>query len=505
MTYAKLYPSLVLKNLIQPRNPSQISKPLPWWSKPDLHYAFHQGAPGHDIENCYPLKYEVQKLVKSGMVSFEDRAPNVKANPLPAHGNTIINMVDECQGNLQVFDVRRIRRSLVEMHRTLCFISDCEHDHDGCVICSMNPRGCMTVKRDIQKLMDENVIQIQQSRDINDVNVVVPVFKTPERVVIEFDSSSNNNVNRSISPLVIRLAGYVPYSSDKDVSYQYNATMVEDGQEVPLPVTNSVVNIADVAKVTRCSRVFSPVFPKIIEDVTTSKKEEIPVANPLLQTPSKIFVLSLLMNSEAHREALQKVLEQAYVEHDVTVIQFDHIVANITCNNLSFCDKDINHNLALHISMNCKEDALSNVLVDTSFLLGRPWIHEAGAVTSTLHQKLKFVKNEKLIVVGGEKASLVSHLSSFTRVKAKEEVGTPFQALSIADEIKKTGEPMSSLKDAQEGIHSSNTNKWVAWWRLSRTRTKMDWDFNQGRSMPNSKLCNRFYAVEGSFMGMINT
>lgn len=26
-----------------------------------------------------------------------------------------------------------------------------------------------------------------------------------------------------------------------------------------------------------------------------------------------------------------------------------------------------------------------------SFLLGRPWIHEAGTVTSTLHQKLKFM------------------------------------------------------------------------------------------------------------------
>ena len=91
----------------------------------------------------------------------------------------------------------------------------------------------------------------------------------------------------------------------------------------------------------------------------------------LLQTPSKIFVLSLLLNSEAHREALQRVLEQAYVEHDVTADQFDHIVANITsCNNLSFFDEElpeegINHNLALHISMNCKDDALSNVLVDT--------------------------------------------------------------------------------------------------------------------------------------------
>ena len=28
-----------------------------------------------------------------------------------------------------------------------------------------------------------------------------------------------------------------------------------------------------------------------------------------------------------------------------------------------------------------------------SFLLGRPWIHDAGAVTSTLHQRLKFVRH----------------------------------------------------------------------------------------------------------------
>ena len=65
------------------------------------------------------------------------------------------------------------------------------------------------------------------------------------------------------------------------------------------------------------------------------------------------------------------MLEQTYVEHEVIVDQFDHIVGNITtCNNLSFCDEELpeegrNHNLALHISMNCKKDVLSNVLVDT--------------------------------------------------------------------------------------------------------------------------------------------
>ncbi|KAI5401542.1 hypothetical protein KIW84_066134 [Lathyrus oleraceus] len=224
------------------------------------------------------------------------------------------------------------------------------------------------------------------SRDIDDVNMIIPVFKTPEHVVFQFDSNNSNNFNRSVSSLVIRLVGPVSYASDRAVLYQYNATMLENGQEVPLPTTNSVVNIADVSKVTRSGHVLGPVFPKDIEDVGKRmslktndddevlrliKKSEFNMVEQLLQTPSKISVMSLLMNSEAHREALQKVLEQAYMEHDLTVDQFDHIMANITSfNNLSFYDEELpeegrNHNIALHISMNCKEDALSNVLVDT--------------------------------------------------------------------------------------------------------------------------------------------
>ncbi|KAI5415782.1 hypothetical protein KIW84_040993 [Lathyrus oleraceus] len=397
-------------------------------------------------------------------------------------------MVDGCPGEFKVFDVRFIR--------------------------SVNPRGCEVVKRDIQRLMDEGMIQIVQSHHVDDdVNVIVPVFKQPERLVIQYDNINSNSVsNRSVSSLVIRLAGPIPYSFDKVVQYQYNATMIEGGQEVLLPTTIFVVSIADVTKVTRSGRVFGPVLPKDKEESVVSKNVEVPVADPvvaskgksgesinlkanddnevlrlikrskfnmveqLLQTPSKISVLSLLMNFEAHREALQRVLEQAFVEHDVIVDQFDHIVANITSyNNLNFCDEELreegrNHNLALHISMNCKEDALSIVLVNIgsslnvlskstlsklsyqgapmrysdvivkafngshktvigevdllvkigpsdfqitfqvmdihpaySCLLGRPWIHEVGAVTSTLHQKLKFVKNGKLVIVGGEK------------------------------------------------------------------------------------------------------
>ena len=51
------------------------------------------------------------------------------------------------------------------------------------------------------------------------------------------------------------------------------------------------------------------------------------------------------------------------------------MVGNITsCNNLRFCDDELpdegrNHNLDFHISMNCKNDSLSNVLIDNGSAL----------------------------------------------------------------------------------------------------------------------------------------
>lgn len=46
-----------------------------------------------------------------------------------------------------------------------------------------------------------------------------------------------------------------------------------------------------------------------------------------------------------------------------------------------------------------------------SCLLGRPWIHAAGAVTSTLHQNLKFMFKDKLVIIYGEEDTIVSELS----------------------------------------------------------------------------------------------
>ena len=45
-----------------------------------------------------------------------------------------------------------------------------------------------------------------------------------------------------------------------------------------------------------------------------------------------------------------------------------------------------------------------------SCLLGRPWIHGVGVVTSTLHQKLKYPVKGKVVTVYGEEEYMVSYL-----------------------------------------------------------------------------------------------
>ncbi|XP_077215937.1 uncharacterized protein LOC143850593 [Tasmannia lanceolata] len=51
--------------------------------------------------------------------------------------------------------------------------------------------------------------------------------------------------------------------------------------------------------------------------------------------------------------------------------------------------------------------------IKTSFflLLGRPWLHKVGVVPSTVHQKLKFIKNNRIITVRGDPEPEVGQIS----------------------------------------------------------------------------------------------
>ena len=77
MKYAELLPTFLRENLVQTRPPPPIPKKLSAHWRPDLCCTFHQGAQGRDVENCFPLKIEVQKLIDADVLPFKNLNPSV--------------------------------------------------------------------------------------------------------------------------------------------------------------------------------------------------------------------------------------------------------------------------------------------------------------------------------------------------------------------------------------------------------------------------------------------
>ncbi|PKI67456.1 hypothetical protein CRG98_012040 [Punica granatum] len=85
-----------------------------------------------------------------------------------------------------------------------------------------------------------------------------------------------------------------------------------------------------------------------------------------------------------------------------------------------------------------------------SLLLGRPWIHAAGAVPSSLHQKLKFFVEGKLITINGEEDYAVYKETAVPYINIGEDQNLPFHSFDTISVIRDYGEaPIESKSPMQ--------------------------------------------------------
>ena len=63
---------------------------------------------------------------------------------------------------------------LVQLHATFCYMDGQQrHSYGSCRICCRDSRGCSIVRRGIQRLLDEFIIQVTRIRDdYNGVNMI---------------------------------------------------------------------------------------------------------------------------------------------------------------------------------------------------------------------------------------------------------------------------------------------------------------------------------------------
>ncbi|GAU51805.1 hypothetical protein TSUD_415930 [Trifolium subterraneum] len=244
------------------RPPPPVPAVLPTWYRSDLTCAFHQGAPGHDVERCYALKKAVQELIRNKVLSFKDENPNVRNNPLPNHGSSV-HFIQDCQETSTILSVKDIKTPLVPIHSKMCEAKLFSHDHVTCEKCLKNPQGCSRVQEDIQRLMDKGELVVTKKSE--DVCVIVPEFNASDRLEMIYNSGEP-----TVTPLVICLPGPMPYTSLRAVPYRYDATMLQDGVETPIPPFISMDNVADNSKILRSGRI----LPGVVQGKTGSSVEK---------------------------------------------------------------------------------------------------------------------------------------------------------------------------------------------------------------------------------------
>ncbi|XP_031402658.1 uncharacterized protein LOC116212231 [Punica granatum] len=337
---------------------------------------YHQGAPGHTTDNCWKLRERIQQLIDDKQLTFNAvKPPNVQSNPLPDHGSSSgpsINMIG------------------------VCATGEYETGQEA-----------------------------------------------PAPFVIEYVPAEAGvgyaGFDATPAPFVIEVPAREPYQ-DSRVPWTYEGSVGNlESQFSVMGVTRSG-RVYENPKVANKEKALA--MPEVTPEASSIPQKK--VVEQMAKSPAHISLLALLLGSEPHREALLRVLTAAQIPKETAPERIEETISSIFSNNISFSDDELPsegwaHSRALHImnvdfnrirpsktavrafdgsrrEVNGEIDLVIEVgpcsfavtfqVLDIpnafSLLLGRPWIHAAGAVPSSLHQRIKFIAEDRLITVKGE-------------------------------------------------------------------------------------------------------
>ncbi|PKI73139.1 hypothetical protein CRG98_006481 [Punica granatum] len=310
------------------------------------HCEYHQGAPGHNTDNCWKLREKIEAMIDDKQLTFNAvKPPNVQANPLPDHGSSSgpnINMISVCA----------IREYEIGQEPSAPFIIEYVPVETGVGYAGFDATPAPFV------------IEVPAREPYQD-----------SRVLWTYEGSVGN-LERQFSVMGVTRSGRA-----------YENPEAANKGKAPAPTLGIAPKATPIPQ-KKVTEEEAETFMKII------KASEYKVVEKMGKSPAHISLLALLLGSEPHREALLKVLTAAQV-------------------------LDIPNAFSL--------------------LLGRPWIHSAGAVPSTLHQKLKFIMEERLITVKGEEDYAIYKETAVPYISIGDDHNLPFHSFDTISVIRDYG------------------------------------------------------------------
>ncbi|PKI61510.1 hypothetical protein CRG98_018094 [Punica granatum] len=385
----------------------------------NMHCEFHQGAPGHTLDTCWRLRDRIQEMIDARQISFNEvKQPNVHVNPLPDHGSgpgPSINMISTCA------------------------IGEEEETQE-----SPAPFVIEYVSAEVAMASVPFIIVVPTKEPYQDSRVPWTYEGEVANAEVEMSMMGITRSGRVYQ-------GPEPADKGKAPAIAFSA--------VPKAVSLPTKKITDQE---------AEAFMKVI------KASEYKVVEQMGKSSAHISLLALLLSSEPHRNALLKVLTATQVPKDTALDRIEETVNSIFSNQISFADDELplegQGNLrALHIVCKREVNGKIDLLIDVgpcsfsvtfqileipnafSLLLGRPWIHAAGTVPSSLHQKLKFFVEGKLIIVNGEEDYAVYKETAVPYISIGEDHNLPFHSFDTISVIWDCGEVGPSRIDRMIG------------------------------------------------------
>ncbi|XP_052479494.1 uncharacterized protein LOC128034713 [Gossypium raimondii] len=508
MSYRELYRNLFDAHVVSPFYLKPLQPPYPKWYDANAQCDYHAGITGHSIENCTAFKKLVERLIGMGVVKFDDATK--AENPLPDHTDGGVNIMGKDRRiKADIADVKTpLRRVWKEMVKRGLIVSEgsCERKRNYCKFhyeVGHEIQECTEFRALIQGMMDNREVKfcegVQEESDVCASELALGVPKVNRPVVI-ISRPQNSEVGARTTPkVIIQKPAVFAYKDNMRVPWNYDCNVIIPGKEDVINKEEQdegrhhkqmKARVEPIREET--SKKKDVVRPKLLVNEPIKEEEgreflkfikhsEYGVVEQLHKQPAHISVLALLLNSEGHRNALLKVLNDTYVADDISINKLDRLVGNISADNfISFSDDKIppggmGSTRALHITARCKGCILPGVLVDNgstlnvlplsmlnrlpvdsshkkscqnvvrafdgterkvvgridkplligptvyevdflvmdikpsyNYLLGRPWIHSAGAVPSSLHQKLKLVSEGRVVTIDAEEDIIAS-------------------------------------------------------------------------------------------------
>ncbi|XP_077246016.1 uncharacterized protein LOC143885850 [Tasmannia lanceolata] len=439
---------MILKKLVRDKkiklpDLKPVPNPLPPYWRLDQHCEYHRNS-GHLTENCLALKHAIQNLIDKDELSV--KGPNITQNPLPNHRAAPPPTANAIFRDEPILDPSTL----------ICAIMT-----DNTYVLEFDEEELQDVKGKQPYILSFSDLEIAESSSSQSYTShygdMGKEGKTP--YVLEMDDFQQEDVR---IPYVLSMDDDELLLLDDQCDEMRHMTR---GGRVFKPPELSADNPAEIARAVDGQRQNRFVHRKVVLKELNSAQVSVEI------TPDELVGIVSMSKAAKTLSFTDSDLPPEGKDHAkalrITVICNKKKVPEVLVDNgsaLNVCPlstattlgfgpesfipsdqgilaydgtrRDVIGTLITEVQIGGEEFDIEFQVLDirASFLLliGRPWLHKVGAVPSTLHQKLKFILNHKVITVKGDPDLEVGQISQELTLGKEGDISLTGFSLEVA-------------------------------------------------------------------------